>query len=77
MERVSGVGLSSSHAATSQSAALPTVAGLDHGLETRWLTHRIGSTRAANSVSLTRTGAMAAPSATHGPYCGSLAGVAD
>jgi hypothetical protein len=64
------------HVSTSQSAALPSVAGLDHGLETRWLIHRIGSTRAANSVSHTRTGATADPSETPGPCCANSASVA-
>ena len=47
----------------------PTVAGVGHGSEPRWLTHHTGSTRAASSVSRTRTVVMVAPRVNRGQSC--------
>ena len=48
----------------------PSVAGVGHGSEPRWLTHLTGSTRAVSSVSRTRTVVTVAPCASRGPCCG-------
>lgn len=48
----------------------PPVAGVGHGSEPPWLIHLTGSTRAASSVSRTRTVAMVAPRVNRGQYFG-------
>lgn len=52
----------------------PSVAGVGHGSEPRWLTHLTGSTRVVSSVSHTRTVVMVAPRGNPGPCCGRSAG---
>ena len=56
------------HEQTSR-ASPPSVAGVGHGLEPRWLTHRTGGTRAASSVSHTRIAATGARPVNLGRFC--------